>query len=247
MGARMRIPVLAYHNVDHAPVGALLRKLYVTPTQFERQMWTLRRCGFRALSMSQGLPHLADEQPSKCVILTFDDGYLDNLREAAPILKKYGFSATCYVVSGRIGEHNRWDCDELNVKKPLMNRQQLDEWLACGMEIGSHTVSHPRLDQIEPAAAEQEIAQSRIALSGLFGVEIAHFCYPYGRFNAENVKAVHRAGYRSAVATSRGFARPGDDMFQLPRVSIHGDNGYMKFLLKVLTCYEDQRHRRSAP
>jgi len=240
-----RLPILAYHNVDHAPSGIRLARLYVTPEQFERQMWTLRRLGLRGVSVSDGLATLSSNDGRGLVILTFDDGYVDNLEHAAPILKKYGFTATCYVVANRIDSHNVWDSAYLGVKKATMNAAQLQAWLAAGMEVGSHTCTHPRLDQLDVATAAQEIEQSRSVLTSLLGVPVEHFCYPYGRFNESTAELVKRAGYRSAVASLRGIARRQDDVFRLPRASIHGDGSWIKFLLKVTTRYED-RYRRKA-
>jgi peptidoglycan/xylan/chitin deacetylase (PgdA/CDA1 family) len=114
------------------------------------------------------------------------------------------------------------------------------------MEVGSHTRSHPRLDQLNSAAAYDEIANSRIALGELLGCEMQHFCYPYGRFTSEVASYVRNAGNRSAVSTQRGIARPDDDLFTLPRVSVHGDGSFIKFLLKVTTRYEDFKRRRRA-
>lgn len=239
-----RLPILAYHNVDRPPAGVRLARLYVTPEQFERQMWTLQRFGLRGVSVSDGLVALSTNDSRTSVILTFDDGYVDNLEHAAPILKKYGFTATCYVVANCIGAHNVWDSDYLGVKKPTMNMTQLQAWLAAGMEIGSHTCTHPRLDQLDPATAAQEIENSRTVLTSTLGTSINHFCYPYGRFNESTAALVKRAGYRSAVASLRGIARREDDVFRLPRASIHGDGGWIKFLLKVMTGYEDRYRRK---
>ncbi len=241
-----RLPILAYHNVDHAPPGIRLARLYVTPEQFERQMWTLRRVGRRGVSVSDGLAALHSNDSQGAVIITFDDGYVDNLEYAAPILKKYGFTATCYVVAQRMGAHNVWDSDYLGVKKPTMDVTQLKSWLDSGMEIGSHTCTHPRLDQLDATAAMQEIEHSRTVLTSLLGVPVEHFCYPYGRFTDITAEMVKRAGYRSAVATQRGIARADDDVYRLPRASVHGDGSWFKFFLKVATRYEDRYRSRGA-
>jgi peptidoglycan/xylan/chitin deacetylase (PgdA/CDA1 family) len=161
-------------------------------------------------------------------------------------LKKFGFRATCYIVSGRLGEHNVWDADLLKVKKPLMNRAELQAWLAAGHEIGSHTVTHPRLNQISAQQATTEIFDSRVQLSELTGATIQHFCYPYGEYNAETLERVRAAGYRSAVTTQRGLVTRGDDALRLPRVSVNGDKGLFKFALKAATPYAGLGRRRAA-
>lgn len=242
-----RVPILAYHNVERAPTGALLPQLYVSPERFERQLWMLRHLGMRGVSLSKGLDRLASRRNDRVAVLTFDDGYADNLINAAPILAAYGFSATCYLVSDCIGQYNRWDAAALGVRKPLMTAAHVQSWLAAGMEIGSHSCSHPDLEQLEEMAALHELYESRRALGAQFGVEIRHFCYPYGRFASSTIALVRRAGYASAVTTRRGIATAHDDPYQLPRASIHGTQGALKFLLKVATRYEDRRRQEALP
>jgi peptidoglycan/xylan/chitin deacetylase (PgdA/CDA1 family) len=155
--------------------------------------------------------------------------------------------ATCYVVSGAIGTYNRWDADYLRERKPLMSRGQLDEWLAAGMEVGSHSISHPRLHELPQDVAQHEIAESRAALCRLLGVPIEHFAYPFGAFTADVVEWVRRAGYSSAVTVLPGVARRSDDPLRLPRILVNGERGLWKFLLHLATPYERLRRRRRDP
>jgi peptidoglycan/xylan/chitin deacetylase (PgdA/CDA1 family) len=238
------VPILAYHNIARAPTGSALPKLYVSPQKFERQLWMLHRLRLRGVSMSLGFERLQARRTERLAVLTFDDGYADNLNNAAPLLQAYGFSATCYLVSDHVGRYNEWDAAQLGVRKPLMSRPQIESWLAAGMEIGSHTCSHPRLDQLDREAVLRELAESRRALEAQFGVKVRHFCYPYGRYAPSTIELVRRVGYTSAVTTLRGIAADNDDPYQLPRASIHGTQGALKFLLKIATRYEDRRRRR---
>ena len=240
-----RLPILCYHNVAEPPAEAPFKLLYVSPEKFERQLWTLRRLGLRGVSMSEGIARLGNANSHGCVVLTFDDGYADTLTTAAPLLKQYDVRATCYVVSGALGTYNRWDADHLRERKPLMSRGQLDQWLAAGMEVGSHSLSHPRLHELPQDAAQREIAESRAALRDLLGVPIEHFAYPFGAFNADTVAWVRRAGYSSAVTVLPGIARTSDDPLRLPRILVNGEHGLWKFLLHVLGPHE--RLRRRAP
>ncbi len=241
-----RLKIFNYHNVAVPPQGARMRKLYVTPLMFEQQCRMLRRLGLRGVTLSEGMAALKNGTSNRCVVLTFDDGYADNLINAAPILKQFGFHATCYVVSGRIGAHNAWDAETLAVEKPLMNHVELQRWLADGHEIGSHTVSHPHLHRLTRSAAEEEIAGSRSELQRLTGAAIDHFCYPYGEYGDETLAIVRAAGYRSAVTTQRGIAGLADDELRLPRISINGDKGMFKFALKAATSYVRLSWRRAA-
>jgi peptidoglycan/xylan/chitin deacetylase (PgdA/CDA1 family) len=232
-----RLTILNYHNVAVAPAGAQMKKLYVSPEQFERQCWLLQRLGLRGVSLSAGLQALQRGDAQRCVVMSFDDGYLDNLSHAAPILKQFGFHATCYVVAGRISEYNTWDAEQLQVRKPLMNKAQLGTWLAEGHEIGSHTITHPHLHTLSRDVAEFEIAASKSSLEEMLDINIQHFCYPYGEYNAETVALVRAAGYRSAVTTQRGLADSSHDPLRLPRVSINGNKGLLRFALKAATSY----------
>lgn len=241
------VPILMYHNVDRPSHGGRLARLYVRPEQFARQLWWLRRLGLRGVSMSEGLRRLQFGDAARCVVLTFDDGYADNLLHAAPLLKSYGFGATCYVVSDAIGTWNSWDADVVGVRKPLMDEAQLQGWLEHGLELGSHTCSHPRLDQLTDDEQLYELVASRERLKTLAGTPIEHFCYPYGYYAAATPALVARAGYLSAVTAQRGRATSRHDRFRLPRLSIGGDKGLLRFLLKAATSYGDHGGRRMVP
>jgi len=237
------LPILCYHNVAEAPKDAPFKLLYVSPERFERQLWTLRRLGLRGVSTSEGIARLRNGTARGSVALTFDDGYADTLTTAAPLLKRYGFRATCYVVSDAVGTYNRWDADYVRERKPLMTREQLGEWLAAGMEVGSHSVSHPRLHELPQDTAQHEIAESRAALRNLLGVPIEHFAYPFGAFTADTIEWVRRAGYSSAVTVLPGVARASDDRLRLPRILVNGERGLWKFLLHLAAPYERLRRR----
>ena len=241
------LPILCYHNVATPAQEARFKLLYVSPESFERQLWTLRRLGIRGVSTSEGLNRLLNATARGCVVLTFDDGYADTLTAAAPLMKRYGFSATCYVVSGAVGTYNRWDAEYLQETKSLMTREQIDQWLAAGMEVGSHSCSHPRLQELPKEAAQHEIAESRATLRKMFGVPVEHFAYPFGHFAAETVELVRRAGYISAVTVSPGLARTSDDRLRLPRVLVNGERGLWRFLLQVTSPYERLCRRHRAP
>lgn len=117
----MNIPILMYHQIDvPPPSGTPLRGLVVSPGSFDRQMLLLKLLGYRGLSMRDLEPYLKGEKKGKVVGITFDDGYQNNLHNALPILKKFGFTATCYAVSGMIGGTNSWD-QGLVAEKPIMS------------------------------------------------------------------------------------------------------------------------------
>lgn len=238
------LPILAYHNIGHVPPGARGRSLYVTPVAFDRQMALLRRLGYRGLSMGDALPYLEGHRHGKVAVITFDDGYVDNLETALPVLQRHGFTATCYMVSAAVGSYNRWDADKLNVRKPLMDRAQVRAWSTAGMEVGAHSRRHPHLSGCRDAELVDETAGSRAELEDLLGRPVSHFCYPYGDHDARVVEAVCCAGFRTAATTRWGRARPGDDLLTLKRLKPGDGDRLAVFLIKLVTPYEDWRGAR---
>jgi len=217
----------------------------VTPSQLDQQLWALRRLGMRGVSMSEGLSRLqSGPGRSPEVVLTFDDGYRNTLTAALPVLRRHGFKATCFLVSGLMGGHNAWDDGIGEGRTELMTVEDVEAWLAAGMEIGSHSCTHPRLQMLDEPAAAAEIFESRAALQKMFGVIVDHFAYPFGGFTPATIKLVRRCGYVSAVTTQPGTARGDDAIYQLPRLLVDGERGLGRFLLQVGTPYEDLRHGR---
>jgi peptidoglycan/xylan/chitin deacetylase (PgdA/CDA1 family) len=238
-----KLPILCYHNIGQSPGRSHFKLLYVSQANFERQLWTIRRFGMRGVSIGEGLRQLRTGGKNNLVVLTFDDGYADTLTRALPLLMKYGFSATCYLVSDAIGKHNRWDDIYLREEEPLMNNEQVQHWLAAGMEIGSHSRSHPKLQDMADSAAWIEIVESRDTLRAAYGVPIYHFSYPFGRFGGSTAELVKRAGYLSAVSLHPGIARSTDDHYRLPRLFVDGERGWWRFFLQIATPYENLRSR----
>lgn len=235
-----RIPILTYHNIAHAPVGARLRSLYVAPRRFAWQMALLARAGYQGLSLRDALPYLRGESTGKVVVITFDDGYRDNVDSALPILQRWGFTATCFVVSAALGAFNRWDAEQLRVEKPMMSLSELEHWRDAGMEIGAHTQNHVHLPALADADAEQEISGSKAELEAQLGQEIMTFCYPYGEMGAREREMVARSGFAAAVTTRRGRAQSDADLFTLPRISVGGHHLPHVFPLQLWTGYEDR-------
>jgi peptidoglycan/xylan/chitin deacetylase (PgdA/CDA1 family) len=238
------IPILMYHQIDIPRREAKMRGLYVHPRSFARQMWLLKRLGYRAMSISRLAPYLRDAGRGRVIGLTFDDGYLDNLQNALPVLMQQGFSATCYIISDNIGKHNRWNADRVGVRRPLLDRRHIREWLSAGMDIGSHTLDHPHLTHCDRPEAWRQISDSKRVLEDLFGRSIEHFCYPFGDYTPEIRDMVGEAGYRTATTTRRGRVRRDDDPLALPRVAVYYSTWLHLFWVKITTAYEDRRRQR---
>ena len=235
------IPILMYHSVELMPRSTVMRSLHVPPKRFEIQMWLLNILGYKGLSMRELTPYLEGEKTGKVVGITFDDGYQNNLINAAPILKKYNFSATCYLVSQRIGTSNTWDLDKGITQRPLMTQSEVQEWLNLGLDIGAHTQTHPLLEELSEQQSQEEIFNCKADLEHMFKVSIKDFCYPFGRFNDSSVNIVKRAGYITATSMTRGRASTKSNKLTLPRIPITHHTLPHLFLAKILTKYEDKR------
>jgi peptidoglycan/xylan/chitin deacetylase (PgdA/CDA1 family) len=240
--ASSAIPILMYHQIDTRPErSAVMRGLVVSPAAFARQMGLLKTLGYQGLSMSALMPYLRGERQGKVVGITFDDGYVNNLDHAMPVLQHCGFSATCYMVSGQLGGSNVWDHSMGIAPKPLMQAAQARAWVAGGQEVGAHTRNHVDLRSLSAAQAQQEIAGCKAELEDASGAAVSQFCYPYGYYTPAHVAMVQGAGYAGATTTARGRSTPSNSVFELPRVPVMGSVWLPQFWRKVATGYEDQR------
>lgn len=244
--ARRPIAILMYHQIDvPPPKGSALRGLVVSPKTFYWHIAVMRLLGYRGLSMSDLEPYLRGQKSGKVFGITFDDGYQNNVKNALPTLKQFGFSSTCYVVPNLLGKTNRWDAEHGIAQVPLMTAADLQTWIAGGQEVGSHTLTHAMLPALNATQINTEVAGSKLALEAILLLPegVRHFCYPYGAHNPEAVKAVGASGYTTATTTQRGrvVASDSPDLLTLPRVLVSRTTTWVHLLLKCFTNYEDER------
>lgn len=236
------VPILTYHQIaETPPKGTPYRSLVVAPEDFARQMRFLRLLGYQGLSMAGLMPYLRGEKTGKVVGITFDDGYLNNLTHALPALQRNGFSATCYIVSQLTGRTNEWDRDIGIPPSPLMDADQLRQWVAGGQEIGAHTRHHVHLNALDAAACDAEIADCKQELEAIVGSAVNHFCYPYGEYEARHADIARDAGYLTATTTQRSRCHAGEDLLRLPRVPVMRRTSLLALWLKLRTRYEDKK------
>ncbi len=234
----MKIPVLYYHKIDNPEKNAVLKGLYVTPSQFEMQMKILKFLGFSTITPDDLLFFLKGHkmQVRKPVVITFDDGYENNYIHAFPILKSYGFTATVFISTRFIGRKNAvleekgkesWPEDFLGEKEIL----ELSDY---GITIGSHGLNHYFLDELEKNVVAKELIASKAYLEGFLKKNVCFFSYPYGRYNANVMEAVKNAGYKGAFTTGRGKVAAYDNAFELKRIPVNGYNTVFNFLYKII-------------
>jgi len=236
-----KIPILMYHSIESMPKSTIMRSLHVSPRRFQFQMRLLKILGYKGLSMRQLQPYIDGEKIGKVVGITFDDGYQNNLINAAPILKKLGFSATCYLVSKKIGLSNIWDSNKGMTQRPLMSHDEIQNWLDLGMDIGAHTQTHADLVKLSYKQAKNEIRQCKTDLENYYNISVEDFCYPFGSLNSSLVDIVSEEGYVTATTMIRGSVNPSSNKLKLPRIPITHHTLPHLFLAKILTNYEEKR------
>jgi peptidoglycan/xylan/chitin deacetylase (PgdA/CDA1 family) len=205
--------VLMYHSVT--PDGPDPYHITVPPDRLDEQMRWLARRGLRGVSMRTLLASRAAGRAAGLVGLTFDDGYADFVPHALPVLARYGFSATVFVVAGELGGVNGWDAR--GPRKALMGADDVRHVAGAGIEIGSHGLRHRALSRAAGGDLHAEVVTSREVLADVLGARITGFCYPYGDLSLPAEQAVRDAGYEYACATWDTAAR---DRHALPRTYI---------------------------
>lgn len=243
LGLLLRQPsglrVLFYHRVNRHPfraLGLVSREISVPTSTFERQMAWLARRGWRSLTLAEAEAMLRGETPldPKAVLITFDDGYADNLSEAAPILERHGFTAVVFPVLDMIGGDNRsWPLSDPEGLGGFMNGAQLHDWLARGHEIGSHTCTHPVLTDLDDASLLHELRTSREGFVARFGADCDAIAYPGGNVDRRVSNAAAAAGYRLGFTTKSGRNPPGTPLTELCRTEVSISDTDLIFRLKL--------------
>jgi peptidoglycan/xylan/chitin deacetylase (PgdA/CDA1 family) len=156
------------------------------------------------------------------------------LRHGLKPLASHGFKAIQFLVAGRLGGTNDWETRDGEAEERLMDRHQVQEWLAAGHDIGAHTLTHPSLTRISERKAREEIGASKRTLEDIFGRPIRHFCYPYGDCDDRIADYVREAGYATACLSSGGMVLHNADPFHLNRLMARHTSRSPKSLFREL-------------
>jgi len=232
------VPVLMYHWV-HPDPGHHLRLYGVTPAAFARQMSHLKSAGYRAADLQDLLAHLSGTRPlgPRRVVLTFDDGYRDNVEYAGPILADLGWTATIFVVTDHAGGTNAWDVRHGDPSRALLSWDEIRRHDGGVFNFEPHSRTHPNLTEIDPARARDEIEGSRDRLEDELGRRARVFAYPHGAHNNYLDALSRAAGYAAAVTDRQGRNPPGTDPFLIRRTMITSRDILPTYAFKVMTGY----------
>lgn len=205
------VPVLYYHSVDPSEAN----EVTISPERLKSELQFIKDQGYTTLTMSELNDYLLDnkEIPEKSIVITFDDGYMDNYTNAFPILKELDMKATIFVIATGINDGY------------YLSSEQLKEMSDYGIDIMSHTFSHPYLTKPGGPSMTyeeqlEEFKSSKRILEDITGKDVTAIAYPFGYFNEDSKRAVKEAGYSLAFTTDIGYSDREDDPLVLDRIYI---------------------------
>jgi len=214
-----RFPILTFHSIDTS--GSVVSTSPVRLAEITRE---LVAAGWRLTTVSDALEAWRTAgSAARTVGVSFDDAYLNVVRDALPVLADAGCSATVFVIAGRVGGDNRWPGQPTSIPTmALAGWTDLERLVRAGWEIGSHTRNHSHLTALAPAEVEAELESARLMLTDRLGVDVPLLAYPYGGFDRkvrEHAARVHAAACttRLAMATDHDLA----ERFALPRIDAY--------------------------
>ncbi len=240
-GTTGHLPILAYHRIADDGCEELA-PYRVAPAAFEEQLRYLRDHGFTGVSFldwSQHVVHGASI-PKGAVMITFDDGYRDFREHAWPLLERYGFSATVFLVADKIGGTNDWDT-EYGEALPLLDWREIRELQAAGISFGSHTASHAWLPDLSWRRAAQELRSSKRVLEQGLGAPVSALAYPWGAFNKPIQLLAGACGYEFGLSTAEGMCAAEHSLLALPRLDVAGSDTLETFAAKLAPPASGQR------
>jgi len=207
---------------------------------FHWHLKLLEHFGYTPVTFNDYRLFLEDEliPPKKPIIITFDDGYYDNYKLAFPLLQEYGMKAVFFVLGDRSIKSNYWDPKDGVASTPLMSDQHILELDAAGIEIGSNTMTHPKLTMLDESEQRHEIFDSKSAIEHLLGKPVYSFSYPYGLHDECSQKFVAEAGYMFACSVFTGPATFGVQPLDIRRITISHNMKMVGFGMRVITPYE---------
>ncbi|HVN27089.1 MAG TPA: polysaccharide deacetylase family protein [Candidatus Binataceae bacterium] len=210
MSRDARTLILCYHKFSQVRGE---RSRYVIPLDsFGRQVEFLRACGFRFVTFRELIRSWSRNEalPARTAIITIDDGSVDVIETAAPMLERKKIPAVVFLIANHLGRPGN------------LSVSQIELLSAQGWEIGSHSLSHPHLPMLTESEQREEVSESRIKLADLFGKAPETFAYPYGEADLVTARLAKEAGYAAALGVKRGFSSIDAPRWNLPRFLIDG-------------------------
>lgn len=221
--------VLMYHSIEAD--GKKPSNIWSIPAKnFKEQLQLLRTRGWHTARVSD--LEKAEKLPLRTVVITFDDGYANTFENGFELLLEQGMCATWFIVTRDIGKRSGWTDQEVP-NRTMLNRDQLRQMVAAGMEIGSHTRTHSHLPELDPPTIWDEVSGSRKDLEDILRRPVTSFAYPYGQYNQDCITAVRKAGYRVACSARTGWFGSDSDLLQVRRIAVFSHDNLATFARKL--------------
>lgn len=210
------VPILMYHSISYGkdnPVRLPLKK-------FEEELKYLKDNGYYTITLTDLYRYFMRSTPipKKSVVLTFDDGYVDNYTAMLPALKKYNFKATIFVITSNIDKNANY-----------LTSKQLIEMEKYGVDIESHTVNHENLKDMPKEKQLETLIKSKKDLEKILNKQVNYFAYPFGGYSKTSIEAVREAGYKMALTTDGRWSSKSDGILSLHRVYISAFHDMKEF------------------
>lgn len=214
------IPILYYHSVSPSADNEVI----ITPEILKSELQYLKDEGYTTLTLNEVSDYLLNSSaiPSKSIVITFDDGYMDNYDNAFPILKELGMKATIFCITSKLdGSY-------------YLSPNTIKEMSDYGIDIQSHTVTHPKLDSLTYDEQLTELKESKKTLESITGKPVTSIAYPFGNFNEDTIKAAEASGYSLGFTTNRGLADRNDHYLKIDRIYV-SSNYDLKTFKEILS------------
>lgn len=212
---KFHVPILYYHSVTDNIFG--IEELHVSPQKFDEQMKYLKDNNFDVITFDELEKANYYNNP---IMITFDDGYLNNYTEAYPILKKYNFRATIFICTSYIDQPDMISKENMKEMSNLINFQ-------------SHTLSHPDLDKLSQTKIEEELSKSKDIISEITGKQVNSIAYPTGKYN-KTVIEITKKYYKYGLLNVGGIYN-GSNNYEIKRVYIPRNLTLTNFIKKLKT------------
>jgi len=244
------VPVLMYHHVNPHK-GDMVT---VTPEVFEGQMEYLYKAGYRTLKTAELISYINGSLvlSQKAVVVTFDDGWLDNYIYALPAIKKYKINATIFLITNRVEnasgnnaaipssipthEESKSLIEKGESHKVVLNWNLIKEMSDTGLiEFYSHTKSHAKCNSLSEKELAEELKESREIIEKRLGIPCPYFCWPYGKYNGLAVTSAKEAGYKAIFTTNHGVVQRGSDPSAINRIITKDNIAWFKRRMVIYT------------
>lgn len=231
------IPILMYHKIVPESIQSE-HKIFITQANFKKHLEYFKAKGFTTLTFKElaefrKMRRPLSEFPAKPLVLTFDDGYKNNLDLAVPLLLEFKCKAVFFLLADATVKTNSWDNDVM----PLMNPQERLKLSSLGFEVGSHGFAHQKITNMNPDQALFELHESKKTLESELGIDVITYAFAYGDTSLEMARQAQQAGYQYAVNTDRGGLHYEEDPYRIFRVNVFPQDGPAELRKKTASWY----------